>query len=161
MKKNTAILVSFLLFFAFSCTKGRESDIYSNGEKIEKITYTRSGDFAINSGDFMLEITADSINVSKFKYDSIGNNPVYIFCSRSITSQEWLDVLPNDIDPYFEQAANKVYFCGTGTIIDAIQVKTSLRDDFFGWINSRPEGAAGDIGIKAEALFGGFIKECQ
>jgi hypothetical protein len=161
MKKNTTIIVSFLLMIAFSCKKGRESDVYTNGEKIEKITYIRSGDFAIKSGDFTLEITADSIKVSKIKYDSMGNFPINTFCARSITSQEWLDVLPNEIDPYFEQAANKVYFCGTGTIIDEIHVKTSLRDDVFGWINTRPEGAAGDIGKKAEELFGDFIKDCQ
>jgi hypothetical protein len=161
MKKTAAILVSFLMFFAFSCKKSREGDVYANSEKIEKITYIRSGDFSLKSGDFTLEITADSVKVSKIKYDSTGNNPIHTFCARSITLQEWLDVLPNEIDPYFEQAANKVYFCGTGTIIDEIHVKTSLRDDVFGWINTRPEGAAGDIGKKAEELFGDFIKDCQ
>jgi hypothetical protein len=162
MKKISAILVSFLLFIAYSCTKSQENDVYSNGEKIKKITYYRTLCATANCEGLNLIVYPDSLIIMKNKnmVDSFGN-PIFGVCSRAITQEEWLSILPNILDPFYEQAATyEPIFCGTGIDFFGLSVNSTLRDGIFAW-ETNSVGASKNISKSIEDTFADDIEDCH
>jgi hypothetical protein len=160
MKKNTAIFVILMSLWVVSCNKDHNSDVYDDGEKIEKITFSKSLCATSNCSGLYVVLTSDSVLVIKPKYDAMGND-ISSVCTRAITQDEWLSILPNKIDPFFSQSLNhEAPWCGTGIDLIGLNIKTTVREDLFTW-ESNPEGASKGISNKIEDVFGDFIDDCQ